>query len=561
MRSSLFLLLLASRAWPASTDTPAALPGSAAFLAARPGRAALRRAVESALPAAFPEDLAVRGTRLFQLERAGPDRRARITMRPRSLTEPLLVVDESRMGPDASLAWWRPSPDGLLLAYGVRDGRTGTVELRLRPAGAGEDLPDRIPRVPDGALAWLPDRTGFYYVRLAAAAPQGAQLLFHTLGMDPSRDVPAASTAAAQGLLDAQVSPDGGLLALSVRRAPGRCETLVLDRADPGAAPAPLPAGPQCAGRMLFDGQVLHLLFREAPPRLLSFDLRKPAKPQRRETVLTAPLPARDAVLLRGGLAVLSREAGVSRLQLRGRDGLATREIAAPGPGSVTALAADPARGEVFFVWQSLFAPPVLCRYDAGAASTAVLTPGFTRDQERFRLRRVEFAAPDGSLRGLLLASHPRLKRDGANPAVLSALPAAGPDALPAYSPMLVSWLESGGLWAAVEGPIDAAVLAEAGRWLTAQEYSRPDRIALLGAAEPGRFAASVWARPDGTALLRWPPDGRAELGRAPYLDRAADIQAFLLWRMGLEPEAPPPKEKPAEKKPPAPKTPEKKKP
>jgi prolyl oligopeptidase len=554
-------ILLTACAWgaepPAASTAPA--PGSAAFLAGRPGRAALRAAVENVLPSSFMEGLAVRGTRLFHLERAASDLRARIMMRPRAAAEPLLVVDEGRLGEGASLAWWRPSPDGLLVAYGARNAETGAVELRVRQTGGSVDLPDRIARVPNGAVAWLPDRTGFYYARLAAQAQDGPSVLFHALGTDPSRDSPLLSTGAVQELLDAQVSPDGSLLALSVRRSPALCEVLVQDRKALAAAPTPLPAGPHCAGRLLFEGKVLHLLFNEGPPRLLSFDLRKPAKPRRSEVPLAAPLPARGAVLLRGALATLSQEHGVSRLQLRGRDGRPRREIPTPGAGSVTALAADPESDEVFFVWQSLFAPPVLCRYDAAASSFSVLAASPGPDPELFRLRRFEFAAPDGSLRGLLLASHHRLKRDGANPAILSPLPAASPGALPAYSPFLVSWLEAGGLWAAPEGPLDAAVLAGAGRWLSQQEYSRPDRIALLGGAdrEPGIFAAAVQERPDGTALLLWPPGNRAELGKALHLDRAADIQAFLLWRMGLEKEDPAPKKKPAAAQaPPAPKKP-----
>ncbi len=216
----------------------------------------------------------------------------------------------------------------------------------------------------------------------------------------------------------------------------------------------------------------------------------------------------------------------------------------------MTALAADPAEGEAFFIWQSLFSPPALYRFNAAASSTTALTASPGPGAARFRLRRFEFAAPDGSLRGLLLPSPGRLKRDGTNPVILASLPGAGPDALPAYSPLLVSWLESGGLWAGVEGPLDAPVRAAAARWLTEQEYSRPDRIALLGAAEPGAFAASVQERPDGTALLRWPPAGRAELGPTSPVGRMTDIQAFLFWRMELEPEEPAPKKEPKKKAP-----------
>ena len=258
--------------------------------------------------------------------------------------------------------------------------------------------------------------------------------------------------------------------------------------------------------------------------------------------------------MVRGGLAALVLEDGVSRLQLRDRAGRPLRELPTPGAGSVTALAADPGRDEVFFIWQSLFAPAALCRFDARTLSFTVLDSSPGPRAEGFQLRRFKFAAADGSLRTLTLAAPSRLKRDGENPAIVAALPGAGPDALPAFSPFLVSWLQQGGLWAAPEGVADAADLAAAGRWLAQQEYSRPGRIALLarGAADltPGLFAAIVLARADGTALLRWEPDGRAELPKARPVERGTDIQAFLLWRMGLEkPEPAAAKGPPAAKK------------
>ena len=57
------------------------------------------------------------------------------------------------------------------------------------------------------------------------------------------------------------------------------------------------------------------------------------------------------------------------------------------------------------------------------------------------------------------------------------------------------------------------------------------------GAADlaPRLFAAVVLEQADGTALLRWEPAGRAALPKARQVERDTDIQAFLLWRMGLE--------------------------
>jgi prolyl oligopeptidase len=531
------LFLLAICSWGADSPT------------VRPGRAELRRVVAAASPSESLQGLAVRGPRLFYLKRTGPQQRQVLYMRSSMRSEPLPVLDERSLSPDgsAALAWWQPSQNGLLLAYGVRQPEAGEVELRAREVGSSMDLPDRISRVPGGAVAWLPDRTGFYYAR---QSPAGQRVLFHVLGTDPSRDSPVLSTVAIQELRDVLVSPDGGLLILSVQFSPQRCELLVQDRTAPDANFTPLASSPACPSRLILDGRVLYLLPGDARGRLVSFDLRKPGQPRRREMPVPGALPAQDFALVRDGLAALVLEDGVSRLQLHDRAGRPLRELPAPGAGSVTALAADPGRYEVFFIWQSLFAPTALCRYDARTSSFTVLDSSPGPRAEGLQLRRTRFAAADGSLRTLVLASQSRLKRDGENPAILAPLPGAGPDALPAFSPFLVSWLEQGGLWAAPEGAADAADLAAAGRWLAQQEYSRPGRIAIISreTLAPGQFAAVVQEQADGTALLLWEPGGRAVLPKAPQIERDTDIQAFLLWRMGLE------KAEPAPKKPAAPK-------
>jgi prolyl oligopeptidase len=517
-------------------------------------------------------ELAVRGSRTFTLERAGGSQRPVLTVRTSPTAPPLPVLDEASLGPGASLAWWNPSQDGMLLAYGVTRPETGAVELRLREVGSTMDLPDRISRVSQGPAAWLPDRTGFYYARQAAAAapPQEAarlRVFFHILGIDPAWDKLVVSTGTSQDRVDLQVSADGGLLLLALRHPSGRSDILALDRAHPTAGFSALPAEAAAARRMVLEGRSLYLLADPsvAAYQFLALDLRQPSRPRRHRLSIQGPFVAQDFALLRDGLAVLVEENGLSRLQLHDRAGRSLREIPTPGPGGISALAADPGHDEVYFVWQSLFAPPVLCRYDERSSSFSVLSSGPAPDPERFRLRRAEFQAADGTAHALLLASNSWLKRDGENPVILADLPRAGPTAGPAFSPLLIAWLDAGGLWAA-PSPMprqDAApLLAAAAHWLTQAEYSRPGRIAVLGrgpdartaaaaaALEPGLFAAAVLERPDQDwtppasfppALILSGPSGGAEPPLAKAIDEGTDILAFLLRHMGLEKAEPPP--------------------
>jgi prolyl oligopeptidase len=580
LRPLALLFLAACTAAAAPQKDPEAVH---AALAARPGRAGLQRVMTTAAAAGSLADLAVRGSRTFTLERAGGSQRAVLTVRTSPTAPALPVLDEACLGPGAgaSLAWWNASQDGMLLAYGVAQPETGDVELRLREVGSTMDLPDRISRVPQGPAAWLPDRTGFYYARRAAAkgsAPEASRcrIFFHTLGTDPARDGLVLSTGTSSDGIDLQVSADGGVLVLALRHPSGRGDILILDRTSPQAGFSRLPVEAGAARRMIMEGRNLFLLADPAVPpcQLLTFDLRQPSRPRQRRVTLQGSFVAQDIALLRDGLAVLVEENGVSRLQLHDRAGRSLREIPTPGAGGVSALAADPARDEVFFVWQSLFAPPVLCRYAQRSSSFSVLSSGPGPEAQDFRLRRARFSAADGTALTMVLASNSWLKRDGENPVILADLPRAGAAAAPAFSPLLIAWLGAGGLWAAPE-PMprnDAApLLAAAAHWLAQQEYTRPGRIAVLGlgpeartaaaaaALEPGLFAAAVLEQPsqDWTPPASFPPalilagpcDSAPDPGPsrcrglplATTIAEGADILSFLMWHMGLEKAEPPP--------------------
>jgi prolyl oligopeptidase len=98
----------------------------------------------------------------------------------------------------ASLTYCVPSPDGKLVAYGVAQGGSEETTIYVWDVAAGKDLAETIDRIETAYTEpqWLPDGSGFYYVRrrkLPPGAPvteiyNQTRVLLHRLGTDPDDD-------------------------------------------------------------------------------------------------------------------------------------------------------------------------------------------------------------------------------------------------------------------------------------------------------------------------------------------------------------------------------------
>src|ERR1700761_1857066 len=107
-----------------------------------------------------------------------------------------VLVDPIKMSTDKShmsLDWWRASPDGRYVAYGLsKDGSEDSL-LHILTVADGKDLPETIANTEGADPQWLDDASGFFYGQLtnAVGTPErylDAQARFHKLGTDPKSD-------------------------------------------------------------------------------------------------------------------------------------------------------------------------------------------------------------------------------------------------------------------------------------------------------------------------------------------------------------------------------------
>jgi prolyl oligopeptidase len=425
-----------------------------------PQRTALDRRLEALLSSGTIRGLDVAGDRIFDLKQTGSAAPV-IYVRNGPRGEPHAALEGI-----AGLDWWQPSPDGLLLAYGVRLA-AGDTELRVREIDSATDLPDRISRAAQASPAWLPDRTGFYYTREPREPKTGPSVFFHRLGTDPVKDELFYAPASPLDRPKILLSADGRYLVLAVRHAAGDFEFWTPESGRSGT-PWVRVAGfgkGRCLARL--REHTLYVLTDDGAPhgRILSFDL---AKRRERRLVPEGPFVIVDFAVTRHHVAVAALERSAARLRLHDLKGAALRDIPLPGPGSVD-LAPGSGSENVIFLYQSFFEAPALYGYDPRNSQRSRIDAVPGPDAGTLRLEISSFKASDATAQPIFLASGRWRKRDAATPTVLTTFAEA-----PRYKPEAVAWMQEGGLWAAIPRREDSSV---ARRWLIEQEYTSSDRI------------------------------------------------------------------------------------
>src|SRR5450631_2029318 len=106
-----------------------------------------------------------------------------------------VLVDPTKAGGagHVSLDWWRASPDGRYVVYGVSKNGSEDSTLHVLAVVDGSDLPERIANTEDANPRWLDYGSGFFYNQLTGAVdtPErylDSQVRFHRVREEPGSD-------------------------------------------------------------------------------------------------------------------------------------------------------------------------------------------------------------------------------------------------------------------------------------------------------------------------------------------------------------------------------------
>lgn len=509
-----------------------------AILDAIPGRdRLLQRIQQLSGDAAVTSEVQRGGGRLFFQQRpAGADNYklfVREGGRDRVLVDPT-ALSAAGVG-HFSLDWWRASPDGRYLVYGVsKDGSEDSI-AHVMTVADGKDLPERIADTQAASPQWLDDSSGFFYNQLTGKVdtPErylDSQARFHRLGSDPAADPilmkrgldPAVAYEKIQApyIALSRGSPWAVLALVDVRP---ENRILVAPLADAVAGKAkwrPVADFSDEITGIELEGDDLYLLANKGAPRgrILKLSAREPDLASAVEVVAQGPVVIDRIARARDGFYLQMMDGGVSRLRRLDRSGKVS-EVALPFDGAIRGLFVEPDEDGALFGYTGWLTPAGIWQATpAGQVSDTGLNPRPAIDVGAYATTRGFAVAKDGTKIPYNLIHRKGLKLDGSTPAWISAYGSYGSAAYPpAFAGKTLALVDAGFIvgYANVRGggeygrewhkagqhankPNTWRDLVAVCEELCAKGYTRPERLAIGGRSAGGiTVGRAMTERPD----------------------------------------------------------------
>jgi prolyl oligopeptidase len=528
----------------------------AAQRAELPGREAFAGQVRDLLNVGYTGTPVWRGERYF-FTRRDPDAEHGVLWTRRGDGPVEVLVDPMAIDPSGltTLDAWQPDKEGRLLAYQLSEGGDEESLLRVMDVGTGALADGPIDRCRYSNVAWLPGGKAFYYTRRLppALVPDDEsqyhrRVYLHRLGTPADEDTLIFGEGRDKtDYYSVSVSRDGRWLAITASRGTApRNDLWLADLSESDAATPELRViqeglDAQTDVHLGRDGRLYIFTDADAPRGRIAV-----ADP----TEVGGPATWRDLIredpeaVLRGYgildgpeldrpvlLASWTRHA-LSEITVHDlATGKQVGQVPLPGAGTAGGTSERPEGGhEAWFVYTDYTTSSVVLRFDARDAtvSTWATAPG-NAEVPAVSTRQVTYQSKDGTLVRMLVISGEQAP-EGPRPAILYGYGGFDVSLTPAYSPNVLAWVASGGVYAIANlrgGSEEGEEWHRAGmlehkqsvfddfhaaaETLIRDGWTTPDHLAIWGGSNGGLLV--------GAALTQRPELYAAVICSAPLLD------------------------------------------
>ena len=505
-----------------------------AALSKLPGRTQLAKRLGELLHTDSFEAPVERGGRYFFLKRLAGQDLMQLYVRPSLNATDELLIDPLPWSADhsTSVTFENVSRDGKFVFYGRRDGGQDEITLRVLEVDTKKTLPDAFPKGQYFSVEPTPDNKTVYY---SLVTTDGPRAFVHRMGDDPTKDrMIFGKDLGKDRILGLQLSEDGNYLVYQVVFGSGseQTEIYVQNVKENGPVVAAV-SGQKSIFNPIFAGDQLFILTNWKAPqwRVFSASLAAPQIEHWREFVPESDVHLEAAAASGGKLMGQYTHNASSELKVFGADGKVQSSIPLPSLGTVGATTGRWESPELFFPFESYDSAPAIFRYDVTEAKSEVWARDKAQiDSSALEIEQVWYLSKDKTRIPMFLFHKKSLKLDGSNPVLLTGYGGFDVSTTPFYWPLLLVWVEHGGIVAEANlrgggefgeewhraGMFEKKQTVfndffAAAEFLIASKYTTPSRLAITGGSNGGLLM--------GAAITQHPEMFRAVICAYPLLD------------------------------------------
>ncbi|MDE2235704.1 MAG: S9 family peptidase [Gammaproteobacteria bacterium] len=513
-----------------------------------PGRKALLariRALDESASARVMDVRRLPGGIYFYQKRTASENNFRLYVRDGLNGPEKLVLDPDKYpaakGSHNSISYYSPSWNGQWVAVGVSAGGSENAVIHIINVATGKDSPETIDRARFGSVNWRPDNHSFFYNRLQKLKPgQSANTAeeksidyLHVVGANPDKDVAVMGFGVNQSI---PVAPTDLPFVVT---APGSDYAIaflahgVLNEVTMYDAPLDSVGKPGTRWQKICDvaddvtgadvhGGDLYLLTHQDAPRFRVV-----------RTSLAHPDFARAVTLVPEGGAVINNiAAAADALYIEETDGVLglierlpysggpAENLTLPFEGTAQVASSDQRVAGVLLAMASWARAPRIYSYDPGTGkivNTGLQPLGPNDNPTDIVSEEVKVKSWDGVMVPLSIVYKRGLKMDGNNPTLMRGYGSYGITFNPSFNPMLLAFLEKGGVYAVAHVRGGGEYGEEWHRWgmkltkpntwrdfiacaeyLIDHKFTSPARMAGMGTSAGGiTIGRAITERPD----------------------------------------------------------------
>lgn len=472
-----------------------------------------------------------RGEYYFWQERSAHQNQPVLYFRHHIAGKPQVLIDPNLLDPSGNthLDYWRVSPNGTYLAYGLSKGGDENAIMYLLNVHTGQQLPEHILGARYSDVAWLPDESGFYYTRhpFPGTVPKEDELYyekvyFHQLNTSINSDTLIyGANIPKEHMVNIHISIDGQWLAIAQQ--PDWTSTEIHLYHCPTKTLTPVITDITAKFSPQIHRNKLYLVTNHNAPlfKVIATDLSQKLPTvlsDWQEIITETDKTLEYAVAVSDYLVVSHLHNVVSELALYQLTGKFHKQIDLPPNATLFGISTQRERSDFFYSFETFTTPHSVYHYDLTSATSTLYAQGDNPVADsKFQSQQIWYTSKDGTTIPMFVISRSDIKSDEPAPTVLWGYGGFGSSMQPMFLRRWIPFLEAGGIVALAnirgggefgeqwhqQGILDHKQTSfddfiAAAEYLVKKKYTQSSQLALYGGSNGGLLVtACAIQRPD----------------------------------------------------------------